>query len=64
MKLTDNMTILLTVMFNVIKDLGVLGIFGYLSYHFENIWIMLFSLLFVGGYHIKMNSKEVKDNED
>lgn len=63
MKLSDNMTIVVTVLFNVLKDLGVIGIFGFLSYHFNNIWIMLFALLFIGGYHIKMNSKEVNDDE-
>lgn len=64
MKLTDNMLLLLTVMFNIFKDVAVVGIFAYLSMHFNNIWIILIAALFIGGYNIKLNYKDKKEEEE
>lgn len=63
MKLSDNMVLLLGVLLNVIKDISVVGIFAYLSMHFNNIWIILLAALFVGGYNIKLHYKDEKEEE-
>ena len=49
----DNLALVLTVLLNIIKDIAIVAIFGYLSYHFNNIWIMLLACLFTGGYIMK-----------
>ena len=64
MKLTDNMLLLLTVMFNIFKDVAIVGIFAYLSMHFNNILIILIAALFIGGYNIKLNYKDKKEEEE
>lgn len=56
----DNLVLVLTVLLNVIKDIAILVVFGYLSYHFNNIWIMLLACLFTGGYNVKINYKDKK----
>lgn len=61
MKLSDNMTLLLGVILNILKDVAVLSIFAYLCIHFNNIWIILFGLCFVGGYNIRLNYKNNKE---
>ena len=50
---------------NAIIELGKIGAFTFLSYHFNNIWIMLFYIVCAGGgmslsYHDK---KEVDNND-
>lgn len=60
----DNLVLILTVLLNVIKDIAVLIVFGALSFHFNNIWVMLLGCLFVGGYTVKINSKEKKTEGD
>ena len=63
MKLSDNMTLLLGVILNIFKDVAVLSIFAYLCIHFNNIWIILFGLCFVGGYNIRLNIKEKEEEK-
>lgn len=51
---------------NAIIELGKIGAFTFLSYYFNNIWIMLFYIVCAGGgmslsYHDK--KKEGKENE-
>ena len=51
---------------NAIMELGKIGAFTFLSYHFNNIWIMLFYIVCAGSgmslsYHDK--KKEGKENE-
>lgn len=51
---------------NTLIILGKLGIFAYLAYHFNNIWIILLALLFTNGMtitHNKENKKEDKKDE-
>lgn len=52
-----------TIVFNVVKDLGTVGIFGWLSAHFNNIWIMLFALLFIGGYNLTWHEGDEKKDD-
>lgn len=59
----DNLALVLTVLLNIIKDVAIVAIFGYLSYHFNNIWIMLLACLFTGGYNMKINYKENKKKD-
>lgn len=63
MKLSDNMTLLLTVLLNIFKDVAVLSIFAYLCIHFNSIWIILFGLCFVGGYNIRLNYKNKEEEK-
>ena len=49
----NNTLIALTIFLNVLKDIAAVGICGALAWHFNNIWIILFALLFTGGYGIK-----------
>ena len=51
---------------NTLIILGKLGIFAYLAYHFNNIWIILLALLFTNGMtitHNQGNKKEDKKDE-
>lgn len=64
MKLSDNMTLLLTILLNVIKSVLVIIVFAYLSIHFNNIWIMLLAAVFCGGYSVKMNYKNKDEKEE
>ena len=49
---------------NVIIILGKLGIFAYLAYHFNNIWIMLLALVFSGGTMTLNYEREEGDDKD
>lgn len=64
MKLSNNMVLLLATLLNIFKDIAVVGIFAYLCIYFNNIWIILFAAIFVGGYSIKMNYKDKKEEEN
>lgn len=65
MKLSDNMTILITVLLNTLKDIIIVCIFAYLCYYFNNIWIILFAAIFIGrGYNLKINSKTKGEKKD
>lgn len=48
---------------NTLIILGKLGIFAYLAYHFNNIWIILLALLFTNGMTITHKEKEDKEDE-
>lgn len=63
MKLSDNMTLLLGVILNIFKDIAVVAIFAKLCIHFNNIWIILFGLCFIGGYNIRLNIKEKEEEK-
>lgn len=58
------MTILLGVLLNIFKDVAVVAIFAQLCIHFNNIWIILFACLFVGGYKISMKYQDKKKEEE
>lgn len=58
------MTILMTVLLNICKDVSIVAIFAKLCMYFNNIWIILFAVLFVGGYSVKINEKEKKGEEE
>ena len=47
MKLSDNMVLVICALLNILKDIFVVGLFGYLSWYFNNIWIVLFACIFV-----------------
>ena len=57
----NNTLIFLTILLNVLKDIAAVGICGALAWHFNNIWIILFALLFTGGYGIKWKEGGDKD---
>lgn len=48
---------------NTLIILGKLGIFAYLAYHFNNIWIILLALLFTNGMTIGQNKENKKEDE-
>lgn len=48
---------------NTLIILGKLGIFAYLAYHFNNIWIILLALLFTNGMTITHKGKEDEKDE-
>ena len=64
----DNNVLAFVAFCNLVKDIVVLLVFGFLSYHFENIWIMLMGAIFIGGIHATITSKskddEKEDNKD
>ena len=62
--MSDNTVLILTVLLNVLKDIFVVGLFGFFAYYVNNIWIILLALLFVGGYHVKINNNERKEKKD
>ena len=57
----NNTVLVLTILLNVLKDIAVVGICGALAWHFNNVWIILFALLFTGGYSIKFNERDKED---
>lgn len=57
------MTLLLGVILNIFKDIAVVAIFAKLCIHFNNIWIILFGLCFIGGYNIRLNIKEKEEEK-
>ena len=57
----NNTVLVLTILLNVLKDIAAVGICGALAWHFNNVWIILFALLFTGGYSIKFNEKDKED---
>ena len=66
MKLSDNMVLVICAFLNILKDIFVVGMFGYLAWYFHNIWIVLFACLFIGsGVRVSMKSKnKEEENED
>ena len=59
----NNTVLVLTILLNILKDVIAVGICGALAWHFNNIWIILFALLFTGGYHIKINERDSDKDE-
>lgn len=57
----NNTLVALTIFLNIIKDIAAVGICGALAWHFNNIWIILFALLFTGGYTINFRDGDEKD---
>ena len=57
----NNTVLVLTILLNVLKDIAAVGICGALAWHFNNVWIILFALLFTGGYNIKFNERDKED---
>lgn len=57
----NNTVLVLTILLNVLKDITAVGICGALAWHFNNVWIILFALLFTGGYSIKFNERDKED---
>ena len=57
----NNTVLVLTILLNVLKDIAAVGICGTLAWHFNNVWIILFALLFTGGYSIKFNERDKED---
>ena len=50
---------------NTIIELGKIGAFTFLSYHFNNIWIMLFYIVCDGGgMSLSYHDKKKVDNND
>lgn len=49
---------------NAIIELGKLITFGFLSYYFNNIWIMLFYVLISGGGMTLTSSEKNKEKEN
>lgn len=48
---------------NTLIILGKLGIFAYLAYHFNNIWIILLASLFTNGMTIGQNKENKKEDK-
>ena len=59
----DNTALVITILLNVLKDIAAIGICGALAWHFNNIWIILFAILFTGGYSIKWNEGDKKNDK-
>ena len=57
----NNTVLVLTILLNVLKDIAAVGICGALAWHVNNVWIILFALLFTGGYSIKFNERDKED---
>ena len=57
----NNTILVLTILLNVLKDIAAVGICGDLAWHFNNVWMILFALLFTGGYSIKFNERDKED---
>lgn len=57
----NNTVLVLIILLNVLKDIAAVGICGVLVWHFNNVWIILFALLFTGGYSIKFNERDKED---
>ena len=57
----NNTVLILIILLNVLKDIAAVGICGALAWHFNNVWIILFALLFTGGYSIKFNERDKED---
>lgn len=65
MKLSDNMVLIICAFLNILKDIFVIGMFGYLAWYFHNIWIILFSILFMGsGVKVSMRSKSGEEDKE
>lgn len=64
----NNTVLAIAAICNAIKDITVVAIFSYLAYYFNNIWIVLFSILFMGGINVRFSDKEEEtrkgDSED
>lgn len=65
MKLSDNMVLIICAFLNILKDIFAIGMFGYLAWYFNNIWIVLFACLFMGGgIKVSMKSKNEKGEDE
>lgn len=60
----DNTAIVLTVLLYVIKDVSVLALCSFLAWYFNNIWIILFAIIFMGGYSFSLKETKEKTEGD
>lgn len=60
----DNTVLALVALCNMIKDIAVVAIVGFLAYHFNNFWIVLLGIPFMGGINVKFTSEKKEDNEN
>ena len=60
----DNTVLAIAALCNMIKDIAVVAIFGFLAYHFNNFWITLLGVCFMGGINVKFSSKDKKSGEE